>query len=196
MIKREVACDLYLRGDFRFNKDQAMKRLTLILLTICFSGMRLLAQSDIQSVSPVMATGERTVSTGFNITAPVPLAPAGPAPGFHFPGLKEEYLKRSKRQKRTAWILLGTGVALIGTGIAVAAAHDEDAIVAGVSLVFIGGPGLITSLISIPFFIASARSKRKAEAISSSVELLQSPVALQNGIGYKTYPGLKLKIAF
>jgi len=71
---------------------------------------------------------------------------------------KEYYLKRSKRQKNTAWIILGSGIALIGTGIVIAA-HQKEPEHAGVALVLVSGPGIVTSLVSIPFFISSGRSK-------------------------------------
>lgn len=176
-----------------------MKKAVLTMIILCIAFLRLPAQSATESGLPdlyIISGHYKIVVSGFNIRQSAPATPLDPNFKFPIPGLNEEYLERSKRQKRTALILLGTGVALIGTGIAIAYANDDDAIKAGVSLVLISGPGLITSLISIPFFIASARSKRKAEEISSSIELLQSPLAMQNGIGYRTYPGLKLKLTF
>ena len=78
---------------------------------------------------------------------------------------REYYYSKSKRQKCTAWIILGSGIALIGSGIVIAA-HQREPIQAGVALVLVSGPGLVTSLVSIPFFIASGRSKRKAMNIN------------------------------
>jgi hypothetical protein len=78
---------------------------------------------------------------------------------------REYYLKRSKRQKNTAWIILGSGIALIGSGIAIAA-HQKEPEYAAVALVLVSGPGIVTSLVSIPFFIASGRSKRNAMNIN------------------------------
>jgi hypothetical protein len=176
-----------------------MKKLTLAMIVLCVAFTRLLAQSKAPSASTdlyIISGGDIIRSGGFNIRQSTPRMHFNPNFKFPIADLNDEYLGRSKRQKRTALILLGTGVALIGTGIAVAYANDDDAITAGVSLVLISGPGLITSLVSIPFFIASARSKRKAKEISSSIELLQNPFAMQNGIGYRTSPGIKLKLAF
>jgi len=73
----------------------------------------------------------------------------------------EYYLSKSKRQKNAAWILLGSGMALICGGIIVAA-HQRDAEYAGVALVLVSGPGLVTSLVSIPFFIGSGHNKKRA----------------------------------
>ncbi|HXO75428.1 MAG TPA: hypothetical protein VN824_09345, partial [Puia sp.] len=85
----------------------------------------------------------------------------------HFPPLqpREYYFSKSKRQKNTAWIILGSGIALIGSGIVIAA-HQKEAEHAGVALVLVSGPGIVTSLVSIPFFIASGRSKRIGMAIN------------------------------
>lgn len=55
---------------------------------------------------------------------------------------QEYYLRKSKRQKTTAWVLLGSGVTLLTTGIIVAA-RQEDGVEAAISLVFIGGPGVV-----------------------------------------------------
>ncbi|PZR24767.1 MAG: hypothetical protein DI535_21065 [Citrobacter freundii] len=169
------------------------------MIVLCITSLRVFAQSVTQPGSLdlyLLSGGDKIAVSGFNIRQSSPVMRVDPDLKFPIAGLNEEYIKRSRRQKRTALILLGTGVALITTGIAVAYANDDDAIKAGVSLVLIGGTGLTISLISIPFFIASARSKRKAKEMSSSIELLQSPFAMQTGIGYRTYPGLKLKLAF
>jgi hypothetical protein len=78
---------------------------------------------------------------------------------------REYYFKKSNRQKTTAWIILGSGIALIGSGIAIASQQREPEY-AAVALVLVSGPGVVTSLVSIPFFIASSRSKRKAMNIN------------------------------
>jgi hypothetical protein len=111
-------------------------------------------------------------------------------------GIREAFLKRAKRQQRTGWILLGTGVALITTGIIVAYNHDDNAIVAGVSLVLISGPGVITSLVSIPFFTAASRNRRKAAQVSSSFQLIQSPALTQAGLINRVMPGVGVRMEF
>jgi hypothetical protein len=74
---------------------------------------------------------------------------------------REYYFEKSKRQKTTAWILLGSGIALIGSGIIIAA-HQREVEHSAVAVVLVSGPGLVTSFVSIPFFIAGGSSKRKA----------------------------------
>ena len=72
----------------------------------------------------------------------------------------DDYYAKSKRQKTTGRILLGVGIALIGSGFAVAF-HQKDGLNQIAALFFISGPGIIFSLGSVPFFIVSAHNKRK-----------------------------------
>jgi hypothetical protein len=74
---------------------------------------------------------------------------------------QDDYLKKSKHQRTAGHILLGTGIALIGGSI-ILAAQKDDPFYKALSLTVMGGPGVISSLTSIPFFIASVRNKRKA----------------------------------
>lgn len=107
-----------------------------------------------------------------------------------------DYLKKSRRQKTTGWILLGTGMALVITGIAVAYSVDEDPVGSAVSLVFLSGPGIVTSLISIPFFVASKRSRRRAMAASSSIGFFPKPPGIAGITSNKRYPALTMKMSF
>ncbi len=75
------------------------------------------------------------------------------------------YLKKNKKQKTAAWILLGSGVALF-TGGFILAKTEEEGMDWGVpsagasSLLIIGS---LSTLVSIPFFISAESNKRKAE---------------------------------
>ena len=81
-------------------------------------------------------------------------------------------LKRSKRQKTTAWILLGTGAgvsiagAIIGSNSISNSADQWDIFprgtLAGGGMILGGITAIITS---VPFFIASGRNKRNAHLI-------------------------------
>jgi hypothetical protein len=75
---------------------------------------------------------------------------------------KAAYLKRSKTEKIIAWSLLGAGSAAIIAGAAISdnAVKKPDA--TGLA---VGGIGLATSIVSIPFFIASSHSAKKAAKI-------------------------------
>jgi hypothetical protein len=107
----------------------------------------------------------------------------------------EYYAKRSKNRKKTAWILLGSGAALFVGGIAVAT-QQKDEIEAGVSLVLISGAGVVTSLVSIPFFVSANINKRKAMNISSYLEMQKSPVKMQSRSLNNSYPALAVKLNF
>ena len=112
----------------------------------------------------------RPIST-FTLTAGIALNEHTPASVFgqtkSFPPYRprEYYLEKSKRQKTTAWVLLGSGIALIGSGIVIAA-HQREVEHSAVAVVLVSGPGLVTSLVSIPFFIAGGSSKRKSMTIN------------------------------
>lgn len=105
---------------------------------------------------------------------------------------KQDYLKKSNNQKFVAWTLLGGGVIALAL-----AAIDLDvcfgpgctkssfpATAVGIGAVCIVG--------SIPFFIASAKNKRRAMSMSFKNETIPQ---LQNGsFVNRSVPSLTLKI--
>src|SRR5438045_9207630 len=75
--------------------------------------------------------------------------------------LNQDYLKKSKNQKTAAWVLLVGGIALVGIGVLIGDQKQstfDDAATGGV----IAGIGILSTIGSIPLFIASGRNKRKA----------------------------------
>ncbi|MDG1277651.1 MAG: hypothetical protein P8O16_10245 [Algoriphagus sp.] len=85
---------------------------------------------------------------------------------------KENYLEKSRKQKTTAWILLGGGVAMAVTG---AILFDENFILFGASdaeenKAGIGGAmfvvGGLAALGSVPLFISSSSNAKKTAKIS------------------------------
>ena len=76
------------------------------------------------------------------------------------PLTKADYLKKSKRQKTAAWIMLSSTVAIIG--IAAPGNISFDALGALVAV------GALSAAGSITLFIASGRNKRKAMAATTS----------------------------
>jgi len=86
---------------------------------------------------------------------------------------KEYFLQKSKKQKTTAWILLGTGAAAILTEAIV----DNSQKGTGQSLT--GGVmtlgGAICTLASIPLFVSSSRNKRRAMALTINNSKIVSP---------------------
>src|SRR5687767_5841166 len=77
------------------------------------------------------------------------------------PDIKTHYLVKSKNQKTAAWVLLGGGAALIGTGLLIGDSKNStfDDALTGAGL---AGIGLLSTIASIPLFFASGKNKRKA----------------------------------
>ena len=104
-------------------------------------------------------------------------------------------MKKSKTQKTVGWILLGTGAGTIAYGlITINSYTDNEGPFGGQNytgaLIAIGG-GVISAS-SIPFFISSAKNKRKAATISFKNQKILFP--RQNTFVLKTQPTLTLKI--
>ena len=109
---------------------------------------------------------------------------------------KDDYLTKSRKQKTTAWVLLGGGVALTVAGIAVQVRDINDDNI-GLDDFFVRGTiiaiaGVVSSCISIPFFIGAAKSKRKA----ANVSMGNQPVLFQqqNSLVVKFQPALTFSI--
>jgi hypothetical protein len=79
------------------------------------------------------------------------------------PSVQTDYLQKSKNQKTAAWVLLGGGTVLIGTGFLIGDRKESSFDEAGTGVI-IGGIGFLGTLGSIPLFLASAKNKRKANA--------------------------------
>ena len=118
---------------------------------------------------------------------------SNPAPAL----TKQDYLIKSKKQKTSAWGLLGIGTAMLVAGTAIAAHEYGDAWnegegegleAAGV----VAAMGVAAMIGSIPLFIASSRNKSKAMSVSLKNEQFQS---LKNSsLVYRPMPAVSLKI--
>jgi len=105
---------------------------------------------------------------------------------------KQDYLKKSKNQKTTAWVLLGGGAALILVGDLIGNSKESSFSDAGTGVV-IAGIGALSMLGSIPLFIASGKNKRKAMSMSFKNEMMRQ---LQTGsFVNRSVPSLSLKIS-
>jgi len=121
------------------------------------------------------------------------------------PGLtKQDYLLKSKRQKKVASIMLGGGAVLVLTsfiiprgeqtgttnmyGIFPVPDYKNDGIKAALGLT-----GVASMLGSIPFFIASGKNKRKAMHLSFKNEM--APQIQKSGFAYRPVPSLTIKIS-
>ena len=95
---------------------------------------------------------------------------------------RDYYLAKSKSQKTAAWILLGGGAGLIGTGFLIGNRETSTFGEAGTGVV-IGGLGLLSIIASIPVFNASVKNKKKAKlAVSQQKTMLGFPVNVSKNI--------------
>ena len=115
---------------------------------------------------------------------------------------KNDFLRKSKKQKTIGWIFLGGGAALVTTGLLIpegdvtgfsvypdwSDTHENDGIKAALSLT-----GVLSMLGSIPFFIASSKNKRRA---GTTVSFNSQRILLPRQSAFVTcvQPALTLKI--
>jgi len=112
------------------------------------------------------------------------------------PMTSQEYLAKSKDQKTTAWVLLGLGVACIGTSILIASEPDYflDSDITGFAITFLGGS--ILTLTSIPVFISSGNNKRRGMNALTYIKIEEVP--LGHGITpmHTVMPAVAVKVRF
>lgn len=118
---------------------------------------------------------------------------------------KEDYLQKSKRQKKAGVILLSGGGALLVTGtvIGFGAArnelanifsepdNDKEFVGAGILLV----TGVAAMAGSVPFFIASAKNKKRAAKITAAIKIENTKLLFGQSISLRSYPAGSLKIS-
>jgi len=122
--------------------------------------------------------------------------------GQNTPAVKTDYLKKSKNQKTAAWVLLSGGFALTAAGVIVGvdeAVNDLGNIfdpeaqpssnIGGV-LFFTGGAAMLGS---IPFFISSAKNKKRAMQTSVGLKMEKSSSIRENYLIQNSYPALSLR---
>lgn len=109
---------------------------------------------------------------------------------------KEHYLQKSKKQNTTAWVLSSAGSAIVIAGlISMDNSSKNDSLgFPDDSSYFILLGGTTVGLVSIPFFISSARNARKAVNLSINNQSVLFP--LQNNIAQNYSPSIALKITF
>ena len=107
--------------------------------------------------------------------------------------IKIDYMQKSKNQKTAAWILLGGGAALIGTGFIVGDGKEasfDDAATGAV----VAGVGLLSAIGSIPLFIASGKNKRKAMNMSTVIKMEKATIIERQSFVQSSYLAIAFKI--
>jgi len=105
---------------------------------------------------------------------------------------RQDYLNKSKNQKKAAWILLGGGIAL---GLAGPILWSSTGISdSGADVLMISGAASIAG--SIPLFIAAGRNKKKGMNASTYFEIRQNSVPTNTGLSLHSTPTLSLKLNF
>jgi hypothetical protein len=123
--------------------------------------------------------------------------------------VKTDYLKKSKNQKTTAWILLGGGFALSTTSMLIATSKVTEDYVYVFAGVFSGEPapqnnytaesillvtGTAAMLGSIPLFIASGKNKKRAMNMSTTIKMEKAMIIERQSFVQTSYPAITLKI--
>ena len=109
------------------------------------------------------------------------------------PVIKTDYLVKSKNQKTAAWVLLGGGVALIGTGFLVGDGKEasfDDAATGAV----LAGIGVLSTIGSIPLFIASGKNKRSAMKTTAFIKMEDTRMIKNQSFVQTSYPSIALRI--
>ncbi len=106
------------------------------------------------------------------------------------PGLtKQDYLKKSKHQKITAFCLAGGGIVVWLAGVSKYMNQENDIDGGGEVAMAIGS---IAALASIPMFIIASKTKRKAASISFKNE--SSLQVQKSSFVYSAIPSLTFKL--
>jgi hypothetical protein len=111
------------------------------------------------------------------------------------PAVKTDYLVKSKSQKTAAWILLGGGAILIGTGFLIGDSKNstfDDA----VNGAFLGAIGTLSTIGSIPLFIASGKNKRRAMKATTFIKMETAPSFQRQSYIQNSYPAFSVNITF
>jgi len=104
---------------------------------------------------------------------------------------KDQYLRKSKNQKTTAWILLGSGTLIIAGGII---GFSESTLDKADQYGWIMIAGVALDLASIPFFILSGKNKKRANAITANFQFERGMPNIQRGLALNYYPAISMKI--
>ena len=109
------------------------------------------------------------------------------------PDIKTHYMEKSKNQKTAAWVLLGGGTALIGIGFLIGdnknSTFDDAATGA-----LLAGIGVLSTIASIPLFIASGKNKRRATRGTTFIKMEDTRMIHNQSFVQTSYPAIAFKI--
>jgi len=116
---------------------------------------------------------------------------------------KQDYLKKSKQQRTTGWIMAGGGIGIALLSLS-SATNPDNWLIPGIlpdpanedrfkkgSGFFLLGSAIVLG--SVPLFIAAGKNKRKAAQLSVSTQNIRQ--LYTNRFASKAIPSLQLKIA-
>jgi hypothetical protein len=118
----------------------------------------------------------------------------------------EDYLQKGRKLETTAWILLGSGIAMITSGTILAfntewgeldyddAYHGRQETMKATGSVVLIGAGVIASIGSIHLFIMASKNKSKAASFSFTNQHYQ--LLSQGRISTASLPALTFKVSF
>lgn len=111
----------------------------------------------------------------------------------------EQYLKKSRSQQTTAWVLFGIGTSAIVGGVAVSAG-GQDELTKSLNTVFIGAPlmllGLTLDIISIPVFVAADKNKKRSMEAVTTIKFEEVPSWSGGAVKQSNVPTMAIKVRF
>jgi hypothetical protein len=120
---------------------------------------------------------------------------------------KDYYLKKSRNQKTTGWVLLGTGTTLTLIGFVIGMNTVTNNLTYFGTLGTEGSPssddgasnfliitGVTADLASIPFFISAGKNRRRAAEVALINQKMYLPQ--KNSVALRYVPGVTIRIGF
>ena len=106
---------------------------------------------------------------------------------------KDYFLQKSKKQKTTAWILLGGGTAMVVGGLTAFnsswdSGTNTETDISGIIVL----AGIAAGGASIPYFISAAKNKKTAISITFDYQPIY--LSSDNMVATQAYPTMSLKI--
>ena len=107
---------------------------------------------------------------------------------------KQDYLKKSRKQRTIDWILMGTGVALVTVGV-IATSEAETFIDEQFSTgALISVIGLAPMVVGTVFLIDAGNNKRKAARLTANFDIRHTPVVRQYALARIPTPSMSLRL--